>query len=37
MRRTPELELVMTLHVEIAPPLEIGDIGLVVRHSDYDE
>ena len=27
----PELELVMTLHVEIAPPLEIGDIGGGIR------
>ena len=25
MAMIPELELVMTLHVEIAPPLEIGD------------
>jgi hypothetical protein len=31
MRRTPELELVMTLHVALAPPLEIGDIGPGIR------
>ncbi len=31
MDRTPTLELVMTLHVELAPPLEIGDIGTGIR------
>ncbi len=31
MDRTPELEPVMTLHVELAPPLEIGDIGEGIR------
>ena len=31
MDRTPELELVMTLHVELAPPLEIGDLGAGIR------
>ena len=31
MSRTPELELVMTLQVELAPPLEIGDIGTGIR------
>ena len=31
MDRTPTLELVMTLHVELAPPLEIGDIGAGIR------
>ena len=31
MDRTPRLELVMTLHVELAPPLEIGDIGPGIR------
>ncbi len=31
MSRTPELELVMTLHVELAPPLVIGDIGAGIR------
>src|SRR3954447_7891191 len=31
MSRTPELEPVMTLHVEIAPPLEIGDVGPGIR------
>ncbi|HZG67936.1 MAG TPA: DUF3237 domain-containing protein [Herpetosiphonaceae bacterium] len=31
MGRTPELEPVMTLHVELAPPLEIGDIGEGIR------
>ena len=31
MSRTPELEPVMTLHVELAPPLEIGDLGPGIR------
>src|SRR5919202_5825878 len=31
MDRTPTLELVMTLQVELAPPLEIGDIGAGIR------
>ena len=31
MSRTPELEPVMTLHVELGPPLEIGDVGPGIR------
>jgi uncharacterized protein DUF3237 len=31
MSRTPELEPVMMLHVELAPPLEIGDLGPGIR------